>query len=69
METPVFAQKARNIGDGESENKREQNFAATVEAGDTFLVSQEDSAVVFETGAAANLVRSSRLAHHNRILD
>ena len=33
------------------------------------MVSQEDSAVVLDTGARANLVRFSWLQRHNRILE
>ena len=69
METPVVAQKAESFGGGEAESKREKPFAATMDVGDLFLVAQEDSAAVLDTGAAATLVCCSRRARHNRILE
>ena len=38
-------------------------------AGGAFVISQEYSVVVLDTGAAANLVCFRSLAHHNRILE
>ena len=62
-------QEAESIGDGETQGKCGQSFAATADVGDLFLVPQEDSVVALDTGAAANLARFSWLAHHNRILE
>ena len=68
METPVPPQTAGSIGDAETEGMCEQSFATSVEGGGLFLVSQEDTAVVSDTSATANLVCLSWLARRNRIL-
>ena len=65
----VSAQKAEHIGGGETESKCEQSFPATMDAGDLFLGSLEDSAAAWDTGPTANLVCPSRLARRNRILE
>ena len=69
IETPVLPQKAESVGDGETGSRREQSSVATVDAGDLFMVSQDDSVVALETGATANLACFSWLANHNRILE
>ena len=42
METPVSPRGAGNIRDGEAESKCEQSLAATVDAGDLCLASQDE---------------------------
>ena len=69
VETPVSAQKADHIGDGDTEGESVQSFATTMDKGELFLVSQESSVALLDTGATANLAFSRRLARHNRILD
>ena len=66
METPVLAQRADHIGGGETERKREQAFATRIDVRDVFLGSQEESVLVLDTAATANLVCFSRLERHNR---
>ena len=61
-------QKAESTGGGEAESKCDQSFATSADVGDLFLVSQENSAVALGTGATADVVCLSCLAHHNRIL-
>ena len=68
-ETLAPAQKAGHIGGGETGSTRDQSFAAPIDMGDLFLVSQADSVAVLDTGATANLVRASWLARHNRIVE
>ena len=67
--TPVLPQKAESVGHGETGSTCEQSFVTTLDAGDLFMVSQETSAVVLATGAAANVVCFSSLARHNRTLE
>ena len=69
VETPVSAQKADHIGDGDTEGESVQSFATTMDKGELFLVSQENSVALLDTGATANLAFSRWLARHNRILD
>ena len=47
--TPVSAQKAGDIEEGEIGSKCEQSFATTTDTGDLFLVLQDDSVVVLDT--------------------
>ena len=64
----LFCPRKRKISEVAIHSKCEQSLAASVVAGDLFLVSQEDSVVLSDTGAAATLARFGWLAHHNRIL-
>ena len=66
METPVSARRADRIEEGETEGKCEQAFAAAMDMGELFLISQEHSV---DTGATANLVCPRWLAHHNQLLE
>ena len=65
---PLLVQQAGNIGGGETEGKCEQSFATSMDAGDLFLVSQDDSVVASALGATADIVCFSWLARHNRNL-
>ena len=69
MGTPVLPERAGNIGNGETESKCEQSFSVTVDAGDMFMVSQEDTVVASDTGARAYLVSFSWLARHYGLLE
>ena len=52
---PVFAQEVERLGRDERPGAREQSFSAPMDMGNLFLVSAEDSVVVLDTGATANL--------------
>ena len=69
METPAPAQGAGHTGKAATESECGQPFATTIGMGGLFLVSPEDSVVVLDTGAAANLESFSWLARHHRILE
>ena len=69
MEAPASAQEAEHIEDEEAGGKCEQSFSTTMDMGELFLVSKKESVVVLYTGAAADLVRTRWLAHHNRLLE
>ena len=65
----VLRQNAERTYEFETGRKCEQPFATTVDAGDAFMVSQDESVVVLDTGATANLVCFRWLARHSRVLE
>ena len=69
METPVSAQKAEHIEDGEAERKCERPFSTTIGMGDLFVASTAESVGVLNTGAAASLARLRWLGRRNRLLE
>ena len=68
-ETPVLPENAEISGGSEAGSMCEQSFVNTVHAGDTFMVSQGESASASDAGAPANLVCFSWLAGLNRSLE
>ena len=66
---PLFCPKKREISEMARPRVSVNSIAPQVDAGDSFLASQEDSVEVLNTGATANLVCISWPARHNRILD
>ena len=65
ISTPVLDQKAERLKIEETESDCEQSLSATLDMGGLFLVSKDESVVVLDTGATANLVC---FQHHNRLL-
>ena len=68
LETRVLPQQADSASESEPGSKCEQSFATTVDVWEALLVSTMDSVVVLETGATANPVCLSWLAHQNSML-
>ena len=68
METPVSVKEAGRSESAEELSDPGQFFAATLDVGGLFLVSDSDILVVLETGATVNLVCIRWLGAHNRIL-
>ena len=66
--TAVAAQKADHLKGGEAGGECDQSFPTTLDTGGLFMVSKEDSVAVLDTGAAANLVCSRLLGHHDQLL-
>ena len=66
--TPVLPQQAESASESETGSKCEQSLVTAVDAREAPLASQMDSVVALDTGATANLVRRSWLAHRNSIL-
>ena len=64
----VSAKKVNHWERVESPGACGQSFSASTDLGNLFLVSAEDSVVALDTGATANLVCFSCLAHRKRIL-
>ena len=69
METPVLPQTAESVGEREAGSTCAQSPVTKVDAGEAFMASQEDSVGVLDSGATANLVCCSCLAHQKRILE
>ena len=75
LETPVAAVMAERVDGGtadpsmETQSECEQSSSTTLDVGGLALVSDEDSVVALDTGAAANLVCLRWLEHHNRLLE
>ena len=69
METPFLPRRVESVGESEAGSKCEQSLVTTVDAGDVFVASKEDSVAALETGATADLLRFSWLARHKRILE
>ena len=67
LETPVLLQFAESASESATGSKWEQSCVTTVDVGEALLASQMDSAVALDTGATANVVRFSSLAHHDAI--
>ena len=57
------------MGESEAGNRCKQSVATAMDAGDAFMVSQEDSVAARASCATADLVCSSWLARRNRILE
>ena len=68
METPVdVGSPPKSASDGPARS-HEQSFSATMEVGGQISAPQSESAVVLDTGAAANLVCYNWLDNHNLFL-
>ena len=66
---PASVQKVEHLDSDETKSGREQSFSATLDAGGLFLVLEEDSVAVLDSGDTANLVCSRELERHNRLLE
>ena len=69
MDTPVSAQQAEHLNCEGTKSDYEPPFATTLDAGRLFLVSEEDSVLVLDSGFTANLVCFRWLEHRNRLLE
>ena len=66
-DTPVSAQQAEHLETKETTDACEQSFSVTMDVGNLFSAPVEDSVVVLDTGATANLVRFRWLEQCNRL--
>ena len=67
MGAPAPAQKVEHLNSEDARSECEQSFSATFDVGGPFLVSEEDSVAVLDTGATGNLVCFRWLERHNRL--